>query len=95
MVVHWKKHAGDHKGTGWHMFVNGIGALATGLTTIVVLVTKFKDGAWVTALLVPTLILLMHSIKKHYTRVEGEMQECTPVNLNNLEQPLVVIPMAA
>ena len=41
------------------MFVNGFGAVATGITLMVVLVAKFMAGAWVTALLVPTLILLM------------------------------------
>jgi len=94
MVQHWRKQEGDHKGRSWHMFVNGIGALATGLTTIIVLASKFMAGAWVTALLVPTLILLMHSVKKHYTRVQGEMKDMTPMNITNLEQPLVVIPMA-
>jgi amino acid transporter len=94
MVVHWKKEEGDHKGKAWHMFVNGVGAVATGLTTVVVLASKFLSGAWVTALLVPTLILLMHSVKKHYSRVEGEMKDTDPLNLENLREPLVVIPMA-
>ena len=96
MVVHWRRQSGEHAGAGriWHMTVNGIGAAATGITTLVVLVTKFTAGAWVTALLVPILILLMHSVKKHYTRVHGEMADMTPMNVKNLEQPLVVIPMA-
>jgi amino acid transporter len=94
MVQHWRKEEGDHKGRGWHMFVNGIGAVATGLTTIIVLASKFLAGAWVTALLVPILILLMHSVKKHYTRVQGEMKDMTPLNVENLEEPLVVIPVA-
>jgi len=98
MVVHWKKQDGEagheHKGRAWHMFVNGVGAVATGLTTIVVLASKFLDGAWVTALLVPTLILIMYSVKRHYTRVHAEMVDRTPINLENLTQPIVVIPMA-
>jgi amino acid transporter len=94
MVVHWKRQEGDHKGRGWHMFVNGTGAIATGITTCVVLASKFMSGAWVTALLVPTLIMLMLAVKRHYTRVKGEMSDMTPLNLNNLEQPIVVIPMA-
>jgi amino acid transporter len=94
MVMHWKKQGPEHKGRGWHMFVNGTGAVATGITTIVVLLAKFTSGAWVTALLVPTLILLMVGIKQHYTRVKGEMTDMTPLNVENLEQPLVVIPMA-
>ncbi len=94
MVQHWRKQEGDHKGRNWHMFVNGLGALATGATTIVVLASKFLAGAWVTAILVPTLILLMYSVKKHYTRVQGEMKDMTPLNVENLEEPLVVIPVA-
>ena len=94
MVQHWRKQEGEHKGRGWHIFVNGTGALATGFTTIIVLASKFLAGAWVTALLVPTLILLMHSVKKHYIRVRGEMKDMTPLNLSNLEEPIVVIPMA-
>ena len=93
MVMHWKKEDKE-KGRAWHMLVNGTGAVATGLTTLVVLASKFKSGAWVTALLIPTLILLMYSVKKHYTRVQGETRDTDRLKLTNLEQPLVVIPMA-
>jgi hypothetical protein len=94
MVVHWKKQEGEHAGRGWHMLVNGTGAFATGITTLVVLASKFMAGAWVTALLIPTLILLMYSVKTHYTRVRRETSDCERLKLDNLEAPLVVIPMA-
>jgi amino acid transporter len=94
MVIHWKNQQGEHKGRTWHMFVNGVGAVATGLTTIVVLASKFMSGAWVTALLIPALIVLMHMVKRHYTRVQSEMSDNCVLNVENLEQPLVVIPMA-
>ncbi len=90
MVVHWRK---EGRGHAFHMFVNGFGALATGLTTVVVLVSKFTSGAWVTAILIPLLILVMYLVKKHYTRVHSEMKDMKPLNLINLEQPIVVIPM--
>jgi amino acid transporter len=93
MVVHWKKGEA-HPGRGWHMFVNGIGAVATGITTLVVLVAKFRAGAWVTALLVPVLIGIMWVVKRHYSRVKREMADLAPLNLVNLQEPLVVIPMA-
>src|SRR5580698_4387739 len=93
MVMHWKKGE-KHPGRVWHMFVNGVGAVATGITLLVVLVAKFTAGAWVTALLVPTLILLMLGVKRHYTRVKNVMSEMSPLNLANLQQPIVVIPMA-
>jgi amino acid transporter len=94
MVMHWKNDKNNHQGRVWHMLVNGTGAFATGATTIVVLASKFKSGAWVTALLIPTLILLMYSVKKHYNRVRLETRDCDRLKVNNLEQPLVVIPMA-
>ena len=94
MVVHWKKQDNTHAGRGWHMLVNGTGAVATGLTTMIVLASKFRAGAWVTALLIPTLIVLMYSVKKHYTRVRGEVSDMDRLNLTNMQAPLVVIPMA-
>jgi len=93
MVMHWKKDEA-HAGRTWHMFVNGFGAVATGLTLVVVVIAKFAAGAWVTVLLVPSLIWVMHSVKKHYTRVNGEMKDVTPLRLTGLQEPLVVIPMA-
>lgn len=93
MVVHWLK-AEKHPSRVWHMFVNGFGAIATGITLIVVLIAKFMAGAWVTALLVPLLIGIMMVVKRHYSRVKREMKDMTPLNLSNLEEPVVVIPMA-
>jgi len=93
MVVHWQKMP-KHPGRLIRLFINGVGAVATGITTIVVLVAKFRAGAWVTALLVPTLIGIMMVVKRHYSRVKREMKDMMPLNLANLEQPIVVIPMA-
>ena len=74
--------------------MNGFGAVATGITTVIVLIAKFTAGAWVTALLIPTLIGIMMVVKRHYSRVKREMADRTPLNLANLEEPIVVIPMA-
>jgi amino acid transporter len=93
MVVHWLKME-KHPGRLWHAFVNGVGAVSTGITTIVVLLAKFVAGAWVTALLVPALIGIMWVVKRHYSRVKREMADMTPLNLVNLQEPIVVIPMA-
>ncbi len=93
MVVHWKKSEA-HAGRLWHMFVNGFGAVATGLTLIVVVIAKFVAGAWVTVLLVPALIWMMAAVKRHYCRVNEEMCDQSAISLKNLEEPIVVIPMA-
>jgi hypothetical protein len=93
MVRHWiKTPSAPHRSL--KMFLNGIGALATGIALVILLVTKFMAGAWVTALLVPILILMMHAIKKHYMRVRIETSDPTPLRLTGLQKPIVVIPMA-
>ena len=51
MVVHWRRKAG--RGAFSSMLINGVGALATGLTTGVVIVAKFTEGAWITVLAIP------------------------------------------
>jgi amino acid transporter len=91
MVVHWARV----KGKRWapRMAVNAIGAVATGITLIVVLVTKFVEGAWITALLVPCMILLMVTIRRHYRRVAGEIRLDQPIHLTNLNPPRVIVPV--
>jgi amino acid transporter len=91
MVVHWKRVGGE--GARWHMFVNGLGAFATGVTVIVVLIAKFAEGAWVTAVMVPLLIVLMMRVKRHYRRVAAEVDNTTPISLDDINPPIVLIPM--
>jgi amino acid transporter len=91
MVVHWWK---DKKpGSTSRMIVNGIGAFATGITLLVVLVAKFMDGAWVTALLIPLMIFLMTRVKYHYTRVHRETENTKPLRIENIQPPIVIIPL--
>ena len=93
MVRHWYKEKGaPHRHL--KMFVNGLGAIATGITLCVVLFSKFTSGAWITALLVPFLIWIMKIVKRHYVRVKEETVDITPLRLTGLEPPIVVIPMA-
>jgi amino acid transporter len=93
MVKHWMDRKGE-KHRGIKLFLNGLGATATGITLCVVLVAKFTSGAWITAILVPLIILIMLGIKRHYSRVKVETADPTPLRLTGLEAPIVVIPMA-
>jgi len=93
MVKHWMKTP-DAPHRSIKMFLNGLGAIATGITLLVILATKFLSGAWVTAILVPLLIGIMLMVKRHYLRVKRETADPTPLRLTGLEQPIVVIPMA-
>jgi amino acid transporter len=90
MVMHWKKQGRSPA----RMMVNGVGAVATGLTTLIVLVAKFTEGAWITALLVALMILFMHSVHRHYRREAREIDLHRPFDLVRTEEPLVVIPVS-
>ena len=91
MVVHWKRVGGP--GAKRSMLLNGLGATATGITTAVVLITKFVDGAWITVLLIPSLIFMMRSIRRHYLRVANEIDLKRPINTQKLCEPIVLIPI--
>ncbi len=91
MVMHWKKTGGA--GSTHRMIINGVGALATGITLVVVLVAKFTEGAWITAVLVPALIGTMLAVKRHYDRVAREVAVTRPMHIDDLKEPLVVVPV--
>ena len=70
MVAHWRREGGERK---WlNIGINATGAVATGITVTLVLLAKFAEGAWITVVAVPLLILLMQAVHRHYLRVETE-----------------------
>lgn len=89
MVMHWKQQGGHP----FRMFANGLGAVATGITAMVVLVAKFVEGAWITALLVVIMIVFMHMVKRHYVRVDREVDLDRPIQPAQLQEPIVVVPI--
>jgi amino acid transporter len=91
MVIHWKKNGG--RGAHKNMVINAVGATATGITVCVVLIAKFTEGAWITVLLIPLLILMMYSINRHYRRIEKLTALDREMNTDNLCEPIVMIPI--
>ncbi len=91
MVVHWYKSTA--RGRGRRMTINALGAVATGITLLVVLIAKFEEGAWMTAILVIFLLASMKAVKRHYQRVDREIVVDRPLNVDNLVQPFVIVPV--
>src|SRR5579872_3099803 len=91
MVAHWKKTGGS--GARRSMFVNGLGSFATAITVGVVLVAKFVEGAWVTILLIPGLLILMHAVHRHYRRIAHATANHSPLALHGIQPPLAVVPI--
>ena len=91
MVAHWRKSQGP--GARRHMLVNAVGATATGITVLVVMVAKFAEGAWITLIMIPGLLWLMGSIRRHYHEVALEVASPLPVEEGDLTKPIVVVPI--
>jgi len=90
MVMHWWKN----RGPNWlkSAFVNRLGALVTGVTTGVVLVAKFAQGAWITLLFIPLTIVFFAIVRRHYHSVKVLTTCKVPVDAAGLSQhPIAVI----
>jgi amino acid transporter len=93
MVVHWRRE----RGNGWWLkvLVNGVGALATGVAVLVIGVSKFTAGAWITVSLIPLMVLALLRIRTHYREVASELSlQAPPPSLPPLPPPRVVIPIS-
>ena len=78
MVEHWRRAGGPDAGRS--MAINGAGAVCTAVTLVVVLVSKFAEGAWVMILLIPALLVLFTSVHRHYRSVARQVASSEPLD---------------
>jgi amino acid transporter len=71
MVKHWLQRRGLH----WpkRLAINAVGALATGVATVIIAATKFMHGAWIVVALLPVIIWSFRKVHDHYRVVEQQM----------------------
>lgn len=78
MVRHWivrRRQGGpEAKGATRSMYINGAGAVATGVVAIVIAATKFIHGAWIVMILIPIIVVTLRAIGHHYHSVEQEIE---------------------
>jgi amino acid transporter len=67
MVRHW--HKSREPGWRWRAGLNALGAATTLVVTVVVVTTKFLDGAWMVIVAIPVLILAFYGVRRHYRTV--------------------------
>jgi amino acid transporter len=72
MVVHWRRTR--EPGWKWKATLNGIGAVATGLVSIIQIVTKFTAGGWIIAVIIPLIIAVLWTIHRHYLAFSEEIR---------------------
>jgi len=72
MVRYWNRT----RETGWHYraAVNALGAATTGVVAIVVIWSKFAEGAWLVIVAIPTLVLLFLGVNRHYRRFARRLE---------------------
>jgi amino acid transporter len=91
MVQHWRKTGGP--GARHSLWINGLGAVATGVTLAIVVISKFGEGAWLTVLVVPLMVFIFWRIHRHYDSIAREVADDQPLCLDKTQQPLVVVPV--
>jgi len=92
MFTRWQRR----REPGWQSgrIINLTGAIATAIVAVVVAITKFTDGAWLTVIVIVLLILMMRGIHSHYENSSKELMTSTPLNPDDIVHT-VLVPVAS
>jgi len=61
------------EGWRWRIWLNGVGAVATGVVMLTIAVTKFVLGAWIVVVLLPSLVVTFLLVHRHYEEVARQL----------------------
>jgi amino acid transporter len=89
MVAHWRRVGGQAANRS--LLVNAAGAIATGVTVLVVAVSKFTEGAWITVIVLPLLVAAFWRVNAHYLKVAEQVADPTPLDIEAAPAPIVVV----
>lgn len=91
MVVHWHRNRGPHARRS--LLLNGIGAVATACTLVIIAISKFTSGAWITILVIPPLVFLFLRIRRYHCKLDEQIDTHGPLDTSELCPPIIIIPM--
>jgi amino acid transporter len=91
MVVHWLRRRG--RGFRTALVYNALGTVTTATALVVIVAAKFMEGAWMTVIVVPSLVFLLQGIKHHYERVVRQVGHPLELQAAKLQYPIVIIPI--
>ena len=79
----------------WKQALNAIGAITTFVVFIILMSTKFLEGAWIVVLIIPTLVTMFYAIQSHYERVASALSTkgLTSKDLTEVAN-VVIVPIA-
>ena len=83
------------KGTWWKRPLNGFGAIVTGIVLIILILTKFTEGAWAVVIIIPILVWGFHRTNEHYAAVAKtlSLQDFNMAELHTIAD-VVIVPIA-
>ena len=93
MVVHWLRDGRRSRGGRWRLYlaINGIGALVTALALAIIIATKFFEGAWLTLLIIPLVVVLLRSIRRYYDAIDARIRDERPLRLVQRPPPIILV----
>ncbi|WFU75027.1 APC family permease [Bradyrhizobium sp. CB2312] len=95
MVWHWRRaidQAAESKAQlRAHLLVNTAGAVTTGIALTVIVAAKFTEGAWITMLVLPMVVILLKVIRAYYDELATQLRDPTPLDLSGLAPPIVIV----
>jgi amino acid transporter len=92
MVMHHRRLREPRWRAG--LAVNALGAASTAVVLVVILVSKFAEGAWVPTLVIPLVTVMFLAIHRHYERVRAAIQ-LRPEDLDEVVRHTVVVLVAS
>ena len=71
LVVYWRREKGSH----WHTraFINGLGAIITGIVVLIITEAKFFYGAWIVLVFIPIMVFIFKKIHSHYADMAEQL----------------------
>lgn len=91
MVMHWNRHRGE--GWQWRRALNGVGAVMTAITLVIVGVSKFTHGGWAAFVIIPVGIVLLSRIHAAYLRTRRASELKRPLHLTPGPPFVAVVPV--
>lgn len=97
MVVHWlgaRREAGtakDRARHGLHFLINLVGATTTGIALLVIILAKFTEGAWITLIALPCVILLLTAIRRYYDEMARRTRDPGALAIPRPKAPVILV----
>ncbi len=96
MAVHWWRALQGFDGMARaKLVINGLGAIATAIALAIILAAKFVEGAWLTVVVIPSTILLLHTVRRYYDEIDRQLLtgRDRQIDVRHHTPPVVLVPI--